>query len=337
MSFINSTRNYFINLAKDTRNFLKPYQNSGKYLFYGVLVGGGVVINNYEKVFNSLHIPNSILKKWLDRIFHTKSLENDVKFSISNENTIEIADLAGKNPEDILQINAASKVAKSTSDSAKDVADNNLIKLNELEEKYIKELNNNKAHINLQILELETKLMDLLKNRSNVVSQVKLELQGQNEILDKIYNKIHRSKKNEFVQWAELKQDNVDYLKSIMSDLNHSEDITKDTLSHLESLKDKLSIKKVMRDKELEIMRSFMANYNPEIIKSHERVEKLKTSIENISKDIGTTINEISKKEESVNTLKNLELRYLAKKQLVIDTLLNANVQSVRFIYNCYF
>jgi hypothetical protein len=85
----NSDKSALYNLSKrlceNYNIFEKKYHNFYKYFLVGGLVVGGVMINNYEEIFNFLNMKNSFMKRRLDIFFRKQIYDENVSIKIPDE------------------------------------------------------------------------------------------------------------------------------------------------------------------------------------------------------------------------------------------------------------
>jgi hypothetical protein len=182
-------------------------------------------------------------------------------------------------------------------------------------------LTNLRAHIasyNLELFDLEEKLNEIRKERQNAFVQIRKGYQEYKDLLSKIYKK---SQYKDFI--FSLKEDAEKYINSDIIDLSIQDlkDPTKSVL--INQLRELHLLKKNTNEKELEILRSHIAESYPEISDQYQKIHFSKEKLKNVlieERRISEKKEEIL---ENISSTMKIEEEYLNKKSALFDIFLN--------------
>lgn len=175
--------------------------------------------------------------------------------------------------------------------------------VNELEHQILKDIETNKEQLRLNICDLENKIYESNTDRNIITEKIKKECEIQNKILKDLYKKVEKSNQNEINQIDQLKKENEIILKSIKQK-NYRKDE---------------NLKNLGREKELEIMRTYLSKYSQELGTSQENLTKLNDQFNEFTRNIKTYEDEVLSKENSIKLINELEKKYFLNKNEIFE------------------
>jgi hypothetical protein len=176
--------------------------------------------------------------------------------------------------------------------------------LNDSETQILKDISANKEHLKISLYELEGKKKETEAQRKTLIDQIIKECENQNSLLEEVSKKVIKSDTSELELVDQLKRENENILK-LLSLKNGQDLIIKESVQPSETL----------------------SKYDPTIKGSTENLLKLNEKISEVNKEMATINEDMISKENMINTLKNLQEKYLSNKRAFVESVENEKVQ----------